>query len=72
MTPAQKILNAYEEASDGEWVDGVWVQDHAKQMAAAFRAAASLLRQSYENEEPVDQADDWLDSIATELDSPEQ
>ena len=67
MTPAQKILNAYEEASDGEWV-----QDHAKQMAAAFRAAASLLRQSYENEEPVDQADDWLDSIATELDSPEQ
>jgi hypothetical protein len=35
--------------------------------AAAIRAAASVLRNAYANEEYVDSADDFLDDIAAEL-----
>lgn len=37
---AQAVLDAYKEASDGHYIDGEWVQDHAGQVAAALRAAA--------------------------------
>ena len=37
---AQAVLDAYKEASDGRYIDGEWVQDHAGQVAAALRAAA--------------------------------
>ena len=36
---------------------------------AALRAAATMLRDAYANEEYVDPADDWLDDIATELEA---
>lgn len=35
--------------------------------AAAFRAAAIQLREAYANEEYVEPADDWLETIAREL-----
>ena len=38
-------------------------------IAAALRAAASKLREAYANEEYVDSPDDWLDSIAAELEN---
>ena len=37
--------------------------------AAALRAAATMLRDAYANEEYVDPADDWLDDIAAELEA---
>ena len=36
-------------------------------LVAALRAAAFKLREAYANEEYVDSPDDWLDSIAAEL-----
>lgn len=36
--------------------------------AATLRAAATLLRNAYANEECIDSPDDFLDDIATELD----
>lgn len=36
--------------------------------AATLRAAATLLRNAYANEECIDCPDDFLDDIATELD----
>lgn len=36
-------------------------------LAAAFRAAAAILRDSYANEVSIDSADDFLDDIANEL-----
>ena len=42
---------------------------HIAAAAAAFRAAACQLREAYANETYVEPADDWLDSIATELEN---
>ena len=36
---AQAVLDAYKEASDGCYINGEWIQDHAGQIAAALRAA---------------------------------
>ena len=41
----------------------------AQGVAAALRAAATMLRDAYANEEYVDPADDWLDDIAAELEA---
>ena len=41
----------------------------ATALAAALRAVASKLREAYANEEYVDSPDDWLDSIADELEA---
>ena len=38
-------------------------------LAAALRAAAKQLQQKYEREEYIDFADDWLNNIASELES---
>jgi len=43
---------------------------HEEMLAAALRAAADQLREAYANEEYVDSADDWLDDIAAELETP--
>lgn len=43
-------------------------EQHAGIIAAAFRSAASQLREMYESEGYVDSPDDWLDDIAAELD----
>ncbi len=37
---AQAVLNAYEEASDGEYVEGVWVVNERSMLAAAVVALA--------------------------------
>ena len=37
---AQAVLNAFENASDGEYVEGVWVVNERTMLAAALRAVA--------------------------------
>lgn len=37
---AQEVMDAYKVASDGCYVNGEWIQDHAGQIAAVLRAAA--------------------------------
>ena len=37
---AQALLDAYANASDGEYVEGVWVVNERTMLAAALRAAA--------------------------------
>ena len=37
---AQAVLNAFWNASDGEYVEGVWVVNQRTMLAAALRAAA--------------------------------
>jgi len=37
---AQAVLDAFANASDGEYVDGEWQQDDVGQLAAALRAVA--------------------------------
>ena len=40
---AQAVLDAFENASDGEYVEGVWIVDERAMLAAALRAAADQL-----------------------------
>jgi phage terminase Nu1 subunit (DNA packaging protein) len=37
---AQAVMDAFENASDGEYVEGVWVVNERTMIAAALRAAA--------------------------------
>ena len=37
---AQAVLDAFKNASDGEYVEGVWVVNERTMLAAALRAAA--------------------------------
>jgi hypothetical protein len=37
---AQAVMDAFHEAANGDYVDGVWTPDLAAQVAAALRAAA--------------------------------
>jgi hypothetical protein len=43
---AQAILDAFENASDGEYVEGVWVVNERTMLAAALRAAADQVAPS--------------------------
>lgn len=38
---AQAVWDAYKDASDGDYINGEWIQDHAGQIAAVIRAAAN-------------------------------
>jgi hypothetical protein len=41
LSPAtQAVMDAFENASDGEYVEGVWVVNERTMLAAALRAAA--------------------------------
>jgi hypothetical protein len=40
LPAAQAVLDAFENASDGEYVEGVWVVNERTMLAAALRAAA--------------------------------
>jgi hypothetical protein len=40
LSPAQAVLDAFENASDGEYVEGVWVVNERTMLSAALRAAA--------------------------------
>jgi len=64
---ASTVLDAY--MSGYGWLDGPTKKD-CRGVAAALRAAATMLRDAYANEEYVDPADDWLDDIAAELEAP--
>lgn len=44
-------------------------EDYGDALAAAFRAAAAVLRDAYASEEPMDGPDDFLDGIAAELET---
>ena len=63
---AQAVMEAYREASDGCYVNGEWIQDHAGQIAAAFRAAADQVDFDPWLQEHVDYHDKLL-AIAAEL-----
>ena len=41
---AQAMLDAFENASDGEYVEGVWVVNERTMLAAALRAAVKQTR----------------------------
>ena len=47
MTPlspaAQAVLDAFENASDGEYVEGVWVVNERTMLSAVLQAAADLV-----------------------------
>jgi len=59
---AQAVLSAYNAGFDRP----VAVH-HKPRIAAALRAAATMLRDAYLSEEYAFAADDWLDDIAAEL-----
>ena len=60
---AQAVWDAFNDVSERVGV----FEDYGDALAAALRAAASKLREAYANEECFDFPDDWLDSIAAEL-----
>lgn len=60
---AQAIWEAFNQDEAGVFID------YGDKLAAAFKAAAGILREAYANEEPMDPADDWLDDIAIELEN---
>lgn len=64
--PALAVLNAY--MTGWGWLDSPTKKD-CRGVAAALRAAACQLREAYANETCVEPADDWLDSVATELEN---
>ncbi len=43
---AKAVLDAYKEASDGQYIGGEWIQDETGQLAAALRAAADQVAPS--------------------------
>jgi hypothetical protein len=46
---AQAVLDAFENASDGEYVEGVWIVDERTMLAAALRAAADQVVPDHAN-----------------------
>lgn len=64
LSPAARaVLDAFENASDGEYVEGVWVVNERTMLAAALRAAAQLIAE----DEMEHYALSILREIATEL-----
>ena len=60
-TPAQSVLDAFRNASDGEYVEGAWVVNERTMLGAALRAAANLVGEWESAEE--------LRAIASELEA---
>ena len=52
---AQAVLDAFWNASDGEYVEGVWVVNERTMLAAALRAAADQA----ENVHPAGPCTEW-------------
>jgi hypothetical protein len=64
---AQAVLDAFENSSDGEYVEGVWVVNERTMLFAALRAAAEILA-----EDQMDHyAPDLIKDIATEIEAEE-
>ena len=64
---AQAVLNAFENASDGEYVEGVWVVNERTMLSAALRAAADQVEQKLRGFSR--EACQEIRSIAAELDN---
>ena len=60
---AQAVLDAYGNASDGEYVEGVWFVNERTMLAAALRAAADHINHDWSGFNCVDA----LCEIAAEL-----
>jgi hypothetical protein len=59
LSPAtQAVLDAFKNASDGEYVEGVWVVNERTMLAAALLAAADQVVP--ENANPVGDEHDWM------------
>ena len=65
---AQAVLDAFENASDGEYVEGVWVVNERTMLAAALRAAADQVAPLSTNRRQNDIRAAILD-IAAELEN---
>lgn len=65
---ADAVLDAFENASDGEYVEGVWVVNERTMLAAALRAAADRLGFRDELHGRIVSVTDLL-AIANELES---
>ena len=48
---AQAVLDAFKNASDGEYVEGVWVVNERTMLAAALKAAADQSENLYDPHE---------------------
>jgi hypothetical protein len=71
LTPAQKVLAVVLPVYDEEELYFASAEEHASKIAAAtLREAANQLRNAYANEEPVDSPDDFLYTMADELENP--
>jgi hypothetical protein len=67
---AQGVLDAFENASDGEYVEGVWVVNERTMLSAALRAAANDWRVDVEFIDGVEYIrTSTLERIAAELDN---
>ena len=67
---AQAVMDAFENASDGEYVEGVWVVNERTMLAAALRAAANHWRVDTEFINGVEYIrTTTLESIAAELEA---
>ena len=65
---AQAVLDAFGNARDGEYIDGVWVVNERTMLAAALRAAAKELSYGQDSGYPIIDERHLL-AIATELEA---
>jgi hypothetical protein len=67
---AQAVLDAFENASDGEYVEGVWVVNERTMLSAALRAAADqVVPEVWFESDDITEARDALLAIAAELEA---
>jgi hypothetical protein len=61
---AQAVLDAFQNSSDGEYVEGVWVVNERIMLAAALREAADISKRSAADSIPsTDWGDGWKDGV---------
>ena len=62
---AQAVIDTWWNASDGEYINGVWTPNRSAQLAAALRAAADQVDHHWDGAECVDH----LIALANELET---
>lgn len=65
---AQAVIDAWWNASDGEYINGVWTPNRSAQLAAALRAAVAHTQQHHNHDVWKCDADELL-AIADELEA---
>ena len=60
---AQAVLDSYNDARDGEYIDGEWIQDEAGQIAAALRAAADQAEDVCPARPSTEWGEGWLEGV---------